>query len=155
TGGSVVGVYILAQACVVVTFWAVFTLGSRIVGLSHAALAVLLMAGISVFAASTPDFGPAGVGAPLTALALFVFWRAGGEGDQRAWYWLGGALGFLALTTYFAALLLVLLAAFTAATERGRAATMTMYLYIGIAIAIALVVASPHIVWLFRSAVFA
>ena len=153
TGGSVVGVYILAQVCIAVTFWAVFTLGSRIVGLSHAALAVLLMAGIAVFAAATPDFGPAVLAAPLTALALLFYWRAVGQGDQRAWFWLGGALGLLALTTYFAALLLVLLAAFTAATERGRAGAMTMYPYI--ALAMAVVIASPHIVWLLRSAVFA
>ena len=153
TGGSVIGVYILAQACVVVTFWAVFTLGTAIVGLSHAALAVLLMTGMSVFAAWTPDFGPAVLAAPLTALALLFYWRAAGEGDRRSWFWLGAVLGLLVLTTYFGVLLLVMLAAFTAATERGRATGMTMYPYI--CLGIALVVAFPHLIWLLRSAVFA
>ena len=37
------GVYALSQICVVVTYWAVFTLGRSIVGAQHAALAVLLM----------------------------------------------------------------------------------------------------------------
>src|SRR5262245_23353593 len=151
-GGSVVGVYVLAQACIVVPFWAVFALGTRIVGLSHAALAVLLMAGISVFAASTPDFGPAVLASPLTALALLFYWRAF-EGDERSWYWLGGVLGLLVLTTYFGVLLLLLLAAFTGATERGRAAGQKMFPYIGLGIA--LVIALPHIVWLLRSALFA
>jgi len=36
------GLYALAQACIVVTYWAVFTLGRRIVGTRHAVLAVLL-----------------------------------------------------------------------------------------------------------------
>ena len=40
---GIVGVYLLAQACVVVTFWAVFQLGRAIVGEQHAAMAVLLM----------------------------------------------------------------------------------------------------------------
>src|SRR5215470_16297789 len=36
------GVYLLSQICVVVTYWAVFQLGTAIVGARHAALAVLL-----------------------------------------------------------------------------------------------------------------
>src|ERR1700750_1819746 len=39
-GRSVVGVYLLSQVCVVVTYWAVFALGRSIVGAQHAALAV-------------------------------------------------------------------------------------------------------------------
>ena len=41
---GIVGVYLLSQLCVVVTFWAVFALGRRIVGAAHATMAVLLMA---------------------------------------------------------------------------------------------------------------
>src|SRR3990170_816709 len=42
------GVYLLSQICVVVTYWAVFTLGCAVVGAAHAAIAVMLMAGILV-----------------------------------------------------------------------------------------------------------
>src|SRR5262245_62584146 len=48
-GGSVVGVYLLAQVCVVAAYWAVFKIGRAVVGLDHAALAVLLIAGITYF----------------------------------------------------------------------------------------------------------
>jgi Dolichyl-phosphate-mannose-protein mannosyltransferase len=148
TGGSVVGVYVLSQACVVITFWAIFALASAIVGLSHAALAVLLMVGISVFAAPTPDFGPAVLAAPLTALALLFYWRAVNERRDRAWLALGLVLGLLLLTTYFGAILLALMLAFTLATERGRATLVTVYPYL--AVAIALLVALPHLWWLSR-----
>ena len=37
------GVYVLAQICVVTTYWCVFTLGRAIFGPVHAVLAVLLM----------------------------------------------------------------------------------------------------------------
>src|SRR5262245_5787611 len=43
TGHSVVGVYLLSQVCVVVTYWAVFELGGAIVGPQHAELAVLMV----------------------------------------------------------------------------------------------------------------
>jgi hypothetical protein len=52
------GVYLLAQACVVVTYWSVFTLGTSIVGARHAAFAVVLMGGIYAFTVPTPEFGP-------------------------------------------------------------------------------------------------
>src|SRR5262245_50887537 len=72
-GGSVFGVYLLSQACVVVTYWAVFALGRTIVGAHHAALAVLLMVGISTFAVPTPDFGPVILTMPLWALILLHY----------------------------------------------------------------------------------
>src|ERR1700704_5528833 len=57
TGGGPRAVYLLAQICVVVTYWAVFTLGRAIVGTQHAAIAALLMLGISVMTVPSPDFG--------------------------------------------------------------------------------------------------
>ena len=39
------GLYALAQACIVLAYWAVFRLGCAIVGIRHAVLAVLLMVG--------------------------------------------------------------------------------------------------------------
>src|SRR5579864_4513285 len=43
TDRSLLAVYALSQICVVLTYWAVFRLGSVIVGARQAALAVLLM----------------------------------------------------------------------------------------------------------------
>ena len=41
--GGLFGVYVLAQICVVTTYWCVFTLGRALVGPAHAVMAVLLM----------------------------------------------------------------------------------------------------------------
>src|SRR5207248_508485 len=57
-GRSMIGVYLLSQICVIVTYWAVFALARSIVGAQHAALAVLLMVGIAAFTVPTPDLGP-------------------------------------------------------------------------------------------------
>ena len=78
------GLYALAQACIVVAYWAVFTLGRAIVGTRHAVLGVLLMVGIAAFTVPSPDFGPAVLAAPLWALALLHYWRAVGDGQRGA-----------------------------------------------------------------------
>ena len=53
------GVYLLAQACVVATYWSVFALGRMIVGPAHAAMAVLLMVGICHVHGAVAGFQPA------------------------------------------------------------------------------------------------
>ena len=70
------GVYALAQICVITTYWCVFKLGSAIVGPAHAAVAVLLMVGISLFTVPTPDFGPPILTMALWAFVLLHYWRA-------------------------------------------------------------------------------
>ena len=77
-----IGVYLLSQICIVATYWAVFQLGRATVGDRHAVLAVLLMAGISVFTIGSPDFGPDILMMPLWAFAILCLWRATGE-DKR------------------------------------------------------------------------
>ena len=85
------GVYALAQGCIVTAYWCVFRLGSAIVGPPYAALAVLLMVGISPFTVPSPDFGPPILTMALWAIVLLNYWRAIAEGNRRAWYALGAA----------------------------------------------------------------
>ena len=80
----------------IVTYWAVFALGRAIVGAQHAALAVLLMVGVSAFAVPTPDFGPAILTMPLWAIILLHYWRAVGEGRRGYWLVLAIEIGLLA-----------------------------------------------------------
>jgi Dolichyl-phosphate-mannose-protein mannosyltransferase len=116
------GVYVLAQICVVTTYWCVFTLGCTILGSAHAVLAVLLMVGISLLTVPSPDFGPPILAMALWALVLSHYWQAVIEGRKQSWYVLGAAAALLLLTTDAALILLGTLAAFTALTERGRSA---------------------------------
>jgi hypothetical protein len=116
------GVYALAQICVVTTYCCVFALGRAIVGPAHAAMAVLLMVGISLFTVPSPDFGPPILAMALWAVALLAYWQAVMQGRKRSWYVLGAAAALLLLSTDAALILLGALAVFTAVTERGRAA---------------------------------
>ena len=143
---GIVGVYLLAQACVVVTFWAVFQLGRAIVGEQHAAMAVLLMVGIVVMTVWSPDFGPATLGMAFSALLLLHFWRAIGENQRHYWFLLALDLGLLLLTTYAGLILFACMMIFLWTTDRGRAALATIEPWFA-AIVVA-VLLFPHLIWL-------
>jgi hypothetical protein len=140
------GLYALAQACIVVTYWAVFKLGCRIVGTRHAVLAVLLMVGIAAFTVPSPNFGPAVMAAPLWALALLHYWRAAGEGERGCWFLLALDLGLLLLASYIGLILLALLLVFTLVTPRGRASLFNSEPWI--ALLLFVIVIFPHLAWL-------
>ena len=144
--GGAFGVYLLAQACVLATLWGIFALGRATVGISQAVLAVLLMVGIAAFSVPTPEFGPAILAMPIWTLILLHYWRAMGEGRSEYWITLAIEIGVLLLTTTLALVLFALLALFTAATTRGRAAFRSVDPWI--CTAVALLVALPYLVWL-------
>ncbi len=147
--GSVIGVYALSQACVVATYWSVFALGRSIVGPQHAALAVLLMVGVSILTVPTPEFGPGMLAMPLWAVILLHYWRAVGEGRRGYWVPLALEVGLLLLTNYAGFLLLALLVLFTLVNPRARATLTSTDPWI--ACALALIVMLPHLLWLLDS----
>lgn len=147
--GGVIGLYIFSQACVVVTYWAVFTLGRRIVGTAHAAMAILLMAGISAFTVPTIDFGPTVLAMPLSALTLLFGYRALADNWRGDWLGTGIMLGLLLLTTYAGLILLALIMLFVAATARGRSRLRSIGPWA--AAAIVVLINLPHLFWLERA----
>jgi len=143
--GGGLGLYALAQACIVVAYWAVFTLGGVIVGTRHAVLAVLLMVGIAAFAVPSPNFGPPILATPLWALALLYYWRAVGEGRRGYWFLLALDLGLLLLASYVGLILLALMIVFTPLTARGRKACLHPEPWI--AVLLLCIVVFPHVLW--------
>ncbi|HMA56402.1 MAG TPA: glycosyltransferase family 39 protein [Pseudolabrys sp.] len=144
--GGTFGLYLLAQACIVLAYWAVFTLGRAIVGTRHAVLAVLLMVGIAAFSVPSPDFGPAILAAPLWALALLCYWRAIGERRRGYWFLLALVVGLLILASYVGLILFGLIIVFTPLTARGRAAALHPEPWI--ALLLFSIVVFPHALWL-------
>jgi hypothetical protein len=143
---GIFGLYLLAQACVITAYWAVFKLGSAIVGTKHAVLGVLLMIGIAAFTVPSPDFGPAVLAAPLWALSLLHYWRAIGEGKRGSWFMVALFLGLLLLASYVGLILVALMAVFTLATARGRHALLDPEPWLAVALFVSVVF--PHAAWL-------
>jgi 4-amino-4-deoxy-L-arabinose transferase-like glycosyltransferase len=148
-GRSVVGLYVLSQLCVVITYWAVFALGRRIVGTAHAAMAILLMTGISVFTVPTVEFGPGVLAMPLTALTLLFGYRALADNWRGDWIAAGIALGLLLLTSYAGLILLALMMLFVVATAPGRSRLRSIGPWA--AIFIVVLINIPHLYWLERT----
>jgi hypothetical protein len=148
-GRNLFGIYALSQTCVVVTYWAVFSLGRSIVGPQHAALAVLLMVGIAAFTVPTPDFGPVILTMPLWAITLLHYWRAVGEAKRAYWLPLAIEVGLLLMTTYVGLILLALIVVFTLANKQARR-SLNSYDPL-IAAVIAGLVVGPHLIWLANS----
>jgi hypothetical protein len=140
------GVYLLAQTCIVVAYYGVFTLARAIVGTHHAAFAVLLMVGIFAFAAPTPEFGPSVLAIPFTVFALVNLWRAVGERQRAGWFLLALHLGLLLLTTYAGLALVFAIFVFLAATRRGRRALRSADPWLASIMIVA--VLFPHLIWL-------
>jgi hypothetical protein len=149
TGRSLFAVYALSQACVVVTYWAVFRLGRAIVGAQQAALAVLLMVGISTFTVATPEFGPAILAMPLWAMTLLHYWLVVEERRARYSFALALDVGLVLLTTYAGIVLVGLLLLFTCANRRARARLRSSDLWPAGVVAAALLI--PHIVWIVKT----
>jgi hypothetical protein len=148
-GERVIGIYLLSQVCVVVTYWAVFSLGRRVVGPAHAAMAILLMAGISVFTVPTLEFGQSVLAMPLTALTLLFGYRALADNGRGDWIAAGVSLGLLLLTTYAGFILLALMVLFVAASAQGRQRLGSIGPWA--AATIVVVLFFPHLFWLERS----
>jgi hypothetical protein len=150
-GNNMFGVYLLAQVCFVVSFWAIFRLGRAIVGAQHAAVAVLLTVTISAFAFPSVEFGPHILAQPLWALTLLGGWRIIGEGRRNAWFALSIHAGLLLLTTHAAPLLLAMLAVFALATARGRRMLMSFDPLFALIVVVVLVV--PYAIFVMRTGI--
>jgi hypothetical protein len=152
-GNHMLGVYLLAQACAVVTFWIYYQLARAIVGGQQAVLAVLLSLTVVAFSSPGLEFGPLVLARPLWALLLLHSWQLIGQNRRNAWFAWSIEAGLLLLTTSAAPGILLLLAGFAVATARGRRVLMSLDpLYALLVIAVLVL---PYLIWLLRADAFA
>ena len=148
-GNHMFGVYLLAQGCEVVAFWALYLLGRAVVGGPQAALAVFLTMTVTAFSSPGLEFGPLVLARPIWALLLLHSWQLIGQNRRNAWFAWSIEAGLLLLTISAAPGLLLLVAGFALATARGRR-VLTSFdpLY---ALLVVAVLALPYLIWLIRA----
>lgn len=148
-GNTMFGVYLLAELCAVATFWIYYQLARTIVGAQQAVLAVLLSMTVTAFSSPGVEFGPLVLARPLWALLLYYSWQLIGQNRRNAWFaWSIGA-GLLLLTTPAAIGLLLLLAGFAVATERGQRVLKSLDPLYALLVIVVLVL--PYLIWLWRA----
>jgi hypothetical protein len=148
-GNHVFGVYLLAQLCGVTTFWTLYFLARMMVGGQHAVLAVLLTMTVTAFSSPSLEFGPLVVARPLWALLLLHSWQLIGQGRRNAWFAWSIVAGLLLLTTSAAIGLLLLVAGFAIAAERGRRTLLSFDPLFALLVIAVLVL--PYLIWLVRA----
>jgi 4-amino-4-deoxy-L-arabinose transferase-like glycosyltransferase len=148
-GNHMFGVYVLAQICSVATFWILYHFARTVVGGQQAVLAVLLTITIAAFGSHGAEFGPAVLARPLWALLLMHSWQLIGENRRNVWFAWSIEAGLLLLTTSAGIVLLLLIAAFALATERGRRTLRSFDPLF--ALLVIVVLALPYLIWVIRS----
>jgi hypothetical protein len=148
-GNHMFGVYVLAQICSVATFWILYHLARTIVGGQQAVLAVLLTITVAAYGSAGAEFGPAVLARPLWALLLMHSWQLIGQNRRNVWFAWSIEAGLLLLTTSAGMFLLLLIAGFAVATERGRRTLLSLDPLF--ALLVIVVLALPYLIWVIRA----
>jgi hypothetical protein len=141
--------YALAQAAVVIAFVFVFATARKIVGATGALLAVLIIDGMHYFQYTAVKFNHDVIQLPFWALAGYAFHAALTRGRLGHWLLLGIAFGGALWAKYFVVVLAAPYALFLLFDRKARPALATPGPWL--AVAVALLIAAPHVVWLFQT----
>ena len=148
-GNHMFGVYLLAQLCAVATFWTLYQLARAMVGGQQAVLVVLLTLTTAAFGSPGVEFGPTVLARPLWALLLMHSWQLIGQNRRNVWFAWSIEAGLLLLTTSAGIVLLLLIAGFAVATERGRRTLLSFDPLF--ALLVIVVLALPYLIWVIRA----
>jgi 4-amino-4-deoxy-L-arabinose transferase-like glycosyltransferase len=141
--------YALAQICVVIAFALVFATARQLVGAVGALAAVLIIDGMHYFQYTAVKFNHDVVQLPFWALAGYAFHAALKRGRLTHWALLGVAFGGALWAKYFVVVLAAPYLLFVLLDGQARAALATPGPWL--ALVVALIIASPHVVWLFQT----
>ena len=141
--------YAAAQITVLIALALVFALARPLVGATGALIAVLIVDGLHYFQYTAVKFNHDVVQLPFWALAGYAFHAALRRGGFGPWCLLGIAMGGALWAKYFVVVLATPYALFLLLDREARRAWRTPGPWL--AIGVALIVASPHLLWLFQS----
>jgi hypothetical protein len=147
--GADIAYYALAQAAVVIAFALVWATARRIVGETGALLAVLIIDGMHYFQYTAVKFNHDVIQLPFWALAGYAFYAGLTRGRLVHWLLLGIAFGGALWAKYFVVVLAAPYALFMLFDSRARRALATPGPWL--AVLVALIIAAPHVVWLFQT----
>jgi 4-amino-4-deoxy-L-arabinose transferase-like glycosyltransferase len=139
--------YALAEIVVIAAFALVYATARPLVGPARALVAVLIIDGLHYFQYTAVKFNHDVIQLPFWALAGFAFVAALKRGGAARWLLLGIAFGGALWAKYFVVVLAAPYLLFVLFDRDARPALRTPGPWL--AIALALVIASPHVVWLF------
>ncbi|HEX9237993.1 MAG TPA: glycosyltransferase family 39 protein [Xanthobacteraceae bacterium] len=147
--GADAAYYATAQAAVLIAFALVFALSRRLVGAVGALVGILIIDGLHYFQYTAVKFNHDVIQLSFWALAGYAFHAALRRGGLGSWMLLGFAVGGAVWAKYFVIVLALPCALFMLFDRQARRAWATPGPWLSLLVA--LLVASPHILWLFQS----
>jgi len=141
--------YALAQLAVIVALVAVWATARPLVGATGALVAVLIIDGMHYLQYTAVKFNHDVIQLPFWGLAGYAFHAALKRGRTRHWLLLGFCLGAALWAKYFVVVLAAPYALFVLLDREARRALATPGPWI--TLIVALVIAAPHVVWLFKT----
>ena len=147
--GADAAYYATAQAAVLIAFALVFALSRRLVGAVGALVGILIIDGLHYFQYTAVKFNHDVIQLSFWALAGYAFHAALRRGGLGSWTLLGFAVGGAVWAKYFVIVLALPCALFMLFDRQARRAWATPGPWLSLLVA--LLVASPHILWLFQS----
>jgi 4-amino-4-deoxy-L-arabinose transferase-like glycosyltransferase len=147
--GADAAYYALAQAAVVIAFALVFATARPLVGAVGALVAVLIIDGMHYFQYTAVKFNHDVMQLPFWALAGYAFHAALKRGRLSHWCLLGIAFGGALWAKYFVVMLAAPYALFMFFDPQARRTLATPGPWL--ALAVALLIAAPHVFWLFQT----
>ena len=141
--------YALAEIVVIAAFALVYATARPLVGPARALVAVLIIDGLHYFQYTAAKFNHDVMQLPFWALAGFAFHAALKRKKLRHWLLLGFAFGGALWAKYFVVVLAAPYLLFLLLDRDARPAPRTPGPWLGVALA--LVIASPHVLWLFQN----
>lgn len=140
------GHFLASQVAVVVTFWAVWKTGRRMVSKTAALISVLLLEGVIYYNFTSIEFNPNVLQLPFWALSCFFFHCAVKNNRWHDWVLLAVAAAGGMYSKYSTALLLLVLSFLMVAQPLAARRFKGYGPYLTLAIFVALVL--PHFLWL-------
>jgi hypothetical protein len=138
--------FLASQIAVLVTFWAVWQTGRRMMSETAALVGVIILESVVYYNFTSTEFNPNVLQLPFWALICLSFHRAVKDNRLKDWLllgiWSAGAL----YSKYSSGLLLIALSIFTVAQPFARQRLKGIGPYLTFLIAILLF--APHMVWL-------
>jgi 4-amino-4-deoxy-L-arabinose transferase-like glycosyltransferase len=147
--GADIVYYATAQVAVLIAFALVFALSRRLVGAVGALVGILIIDGLHYLQYTAVKFNHDVIQLPFWALAGYAFHAALRRSGLGSWTLLGFAIGGAVWAKYFVIVLALPYALFMLFDRQARRAWATPGPWLSLLVA--LLVASPHILWLFQS----
>jgi 4-amino-4-deoxy-L-arabinose transferase-like glycosyltransferase len=145
-GGRVWMIYLFSQAAIVLTQWALFTLGRDVAGAKAGLWAVLLFSLVYYANLPSPEFNTNVVQMPIWAWAAVALHRAINRRGPLWWLLLALTLALALYAKYSVVILIGTLAAALFSQSKGRASLRTPWPWLAGVLALALVM--PQLLWL-------